>query len=85
MTTPKQKMGKMYSNILVPPAGSDGAREEDDADADPEGENAGHPKTDENAVIFVDQKPECDAGGKTGAGGKQEWSIDFVKHNFWNS
>jgi hypothetical protein len=84
MTTPKQKMGKIYSNIFVPPRSTYDARQKGDPDADPQREDAGHPETDENAVVFVDEKPERNAGGKTGARGEKERMIDFVKHDDWS-
>ena len=34
-----------------------------------------------NAVVLVDEKPECNAGGETRAGGEKEWMIDFIKHD----
>ena len=81
MTTPKQKIGKRYSNIFVPPRSTENPREEGDPDADPKSKDAWHPQTDEDAVVFVDEKPERNAGGEAGAGGEKEGMIDFVKHD----
>jgi hypothetical protein len=83
MTTPKQKMGKMYSNIFVPPRSTDDARQEGNPDADPKSKDAGYPETDENAVVFVDEEPEGDAAGEAGAGGEKKRMIDFVEHDDW--
>ena len=60
-TTPKQKMGKRYSNILISFGLLDGFRQENNANADPQDENAGNPKAYENAVVLVYEEPEQDA------------------------
>ena len=61
-TTPKQKMGKRYSIILVYFLGLvDGFGQENDANADPEDENAGNPKAYEHAIVPVYEEPEQDA------------------------
>lgn len=62
-TTPKQKMGKRYSNMLIPFGLLDGFRQENDTNADPEDENAGNPKAYENAIVPVYEEPEQDARG----------------------
>ena len=80
-TTPRQKMGKMYSNMSVL-SGRDGVGEEDDANADPKSEDAGHPKADEHAVVTVHEEPERNARDQTDEGGQEKGPIGFVKHIF---
>ena len=80
-TTPKQKMGKMYSNMSVFPGWVSGISQENNANADPQGKNAGYPEAHEQAVVSVHEEPQRNAGGEAGKRGEKKWSVDFIEHN----
>jgi hypothetical protein len=59
---------------------ADSVGKQDDANADPEGKNAGHPEAHEDPVIAIYEEPKNDADREAGQRGDKERSIDFVKH-----
>ena len=78
-SSPKAKIGKIYSNITALPGKDVG--DNDQTNANPQRENARHPKTDEDAVVAVHQEPKRNADKQADEGCEEEWTVDFVEHD----